>query len=90
MFVPHLTQHTPLQSHNGITDAGCEALAAALHCNDTLQDLSLRGNTVTDTSVGALLTALGFNTALVAVDLCETQCSVRALQLLAELILVKK
>jgi hypothetical protein len=84
------TSHAHAQSHNSIGDDGCEALAAALHCNDALQDLSLRGNSVTDTSVGALLTALGVNTALVAVDLCETQCSPRALQLLAELILVKK
>ena len=84
------TSRAHAQSHNGIGDDGCEALAAALHCNHTLQDLSLRGNTVTDASVGALLTAMGVNTSLVAVDLCDTQCSPRALQLLEELIIVKK
>jgi hypothetical protein len=37
-----------------------------------------------------MLTALGFNAALICVDVSETQCSERALALLAELILAKK
>ncbi len=52
--------------------------------------MSLCGSRVTDTFVGALLAALGCNTALLHVDLGDTACSQRALQLLAELILVKK
>ena len=72
-----------------MTDLGVEALSAALHHNDCLQDLGLRGNVVTDRGVRALLTALGFNTALISVDLSQTRCSDRALALLAELILVK-
>ena len=78
-----------LQSNNHLTDIGAEAVCAALHCNTSLQDLSLRGNFVTDRGVGAMLTALGFNAALICVDMSETQCSERARALLAELILAK-
>lgn len=80
----------PLQSNNSVTDAGVEALCAALQFNDSLQELSLRGNAVTDKSVGALLAALATNRALLSVDFADTRCSDRALALLAELIIVKK
>jgi hypothetical protein len=66
-----------------------DALAAALRRNDSLQELGMNGNAITDKGLGALLTALGFNTALISVDLGETLCSERALDLLAELIVVK-
>ncbi len=67
-----------------------EALSAALKINESLQDLSLRGNMVTDRGIAALLAAMGFNTVLISVDLRETRCSERAMALLAELIFVKK
>ncbi len=80
----------PLQSNNSVTDAGVEALCAALQFNDSLQELSLRGNAATDKSVGTLLAALASNRALLSVDFTDTRCSERALALLAELIIVKK
>ncbi len=67
-----------------------DALCSALRCNDSLQDMSLRGNAVTDKGVGALLAALGFNTALISIDLGGARCSERALDLLTELIIVKR
>ena len=67
-----------------------DALCGALRCNDCLQDMSLRGNAVTDKGVGVLLLALGFNTALISMDLGGTRCNQRALELLTELIIVKR
>ncbi len=67
-----------------------EALSAALRENDCLQDLGLNGNAITDKGLGALLAALGFNATLISVDLGKTRCSERAMDLLTELVVVKR